>query len=122
MIKVKIQSADNRRKTKVRARIKNSGQGRKLSVYRSGRYIYAQIVDLYLGKTLLGMSDKDLIKKNKELVKKNKTERAFELGKAIAKKAVAQDIKRIVFDRGSYKYHGRVKSLADGAREGGLKF
>jgi len=122
MRKVIVKNPDQRRKTKVRARIKDSGRGRRLSVFRSNRYIYAQIIDLYLGRTLIGLSDKDLIAKDKKIAKLKKVDRAFELGKQIAQKALAKKIKTVIFDRGSYKYHGRVKALAEGAREGELKF
>ena len=122
MRKVTVKKPDQRRKIKVRARIKDSGRGRRLSVFRSNCYIYAQIIDLYLGKTLIGLSDKDLIAKDKKIAKLKKVDRAFELGKQIAKKAKIKKIRTVVFDRSSYKYHGRVKALAEGAREGGLKF
>jgi len=89
-----------------------------LCVFRSLRHIYAQLIDDKEGKTLVSASDLEI--KKKKGVKK--TEIAKEVGKLIAKKAVAQKIKKVVFDRGGYKYHGRVKNLADGAREGGLEF
>ena len=122
MRKVKVKDAKERRKIKVREAIKASGRGRKLSVFKSNQYIYAQIIDLYLGKTLIGLSDKNLITKDKALASLTKTERAFKVGEKIAQMAKDKGIKNIVFDRGSYKYHGRVKALAEGARKGGLKF
>lgn len=89
----------------------------RLSVFRSNEYIYAQIIDDTMGKTIVGVSEKALGK-----TKGNKTEKAKELGVQIAKLAVEKKIKSVVFDKGSYKYHGRVKALAEGAREGGLQF
>jgi large subunit ribosomal protein L18 len=105
------------RKNRVRSKIKNSDKPR-LSVYRSNAHIYAQVIDDANGKTLVGASEKELALKEK----KSKTEVSKELGSLIAKKALGKKIKEVVFDRGSYKYHGRVKALAEGAREGGLKF
>ncbi|MFH1561593.1 MAG: 50S ribosomal protein L18 [Patescibacteria group bacterium] len=111
----------NRKKVnRVRAKIKASGRGRRLSVFRSSRYLWAQIVDLTTGRTLLGLGDKKLL--SKETKKLTKVEKAFKLGEALAKEAKKQGIKQIVFDRGPYPYHGRVKALAEGARAGGLKF
>jgi large subunit ribosomal protein L18 len=104
-----------RKKTKVRQRIKSQGRGRKLTVYRSNKHLWAQIVDLPSGKTLVSGNTKTLGKKG------TKTEQALELGKKLAKKALKKDIKRVAFDRGAYAYHGRVKALAEGARQGGLQ-
>jgi large subunit ribosomal protein L18 len=104
-----------RKKTKVRQRIKSQGRGRKLTVYRSNKHLWAQIVDLPSGKTLVSGNTKTLGKKG------TKTEQALELGKNLAEKALKKDIKRVAFDRGAYAYHGRVKALAEGARQGGLQ-
>lgn len=87
----------------------------RLSVFRSNKFIYAQLIDDQAGKTLASGSDRDL-------KSPNKTGRAKELGKVIADKIKKAGIETIVFDKGSYKYHGRVKAVAEGAREGGLKF
>jgi large subunit ribosomal protein L18 len=87
----------------------------RLVVFRSGRYIYGQIVDLE-GKTILTVSDQKL----KE--PKSRLERAREVGKLLAKQTLKKKIKQVAFDRRGYKYHGRVKALAEGAREGGLEF
>ncbi len=114
-------SNKQRKETRVRQKIRTSGRGRKLTVFKSNKYIWAQIIDLPSGQTLVSGNTKVIIKENPALAKKTKSEQAYELGKLIAKKAVKKDIKNIVFDRGSYQYHGRVKSLAEGAREGGLK-
>ncbi len=106
-----------RRARRVRAKIKGT-QGRpRLSVFRSNISIYAQIINDDKGVTLVGISEKEISVK-----KVNKTEKAKELGLALAKKALGKKIRTVVFDKGSYSYHGRVKSLAEGAREGGLIF
>lgn len=108
----------NARKLRVRAKIKGTSIRPRLSVFRSNNYIYAQIIDDEKGKTVIGVSEKHLSLKG-EL---KKTDKSKELGLLIAKKAIDKKIKEVIFDRGSYKYHGRVKAVADGAREGGLKF
>jgi len=89
----------------------------RLVVYRSLKHIYAQIIDDQLRKTIVSASD---MKMNKE--QKTKKMLAREVGKEIAQKALAKNIKTITFDRAGYRYHGRVKELAEGAREGGLQF
>lgn len=105
----------------MRMKIKLLGKKRKLCVFRSNRYIWAQIVDLGNGKSVLGFSDKALLKK-KGMAKKTKTERAFAVGREIAARAIKAGIKKVAFDRGPYCYQGRVKALAEGARAGGLIF
>jgi large subunit ribosomal protein L18 len=115
-------TSKQRRKTKLKEKIRSSGRGRKLTVFKSNKYIWAQIVDVHSGKTLISANTKSLISDKPKLSGKTKTKQAFELGKLIAKKANKKNIKRIVFDRGFYRYHGRVKALAEGSREGGLKF
>lgn len=97
-----------RRHRRVRAKIKGTADIPRLCVFRSNKYIYAQIINDDNGKTLANAKD----------VLAN----ASKVGKIIAEKAIEQKISKIVFDRGGYKYHGRVKALAEGAREGGLKF
>lgn len=119
MAKVNLATAEERRKRKVRRGIKDSHRGRKLVVSRSNKYIFGQIVDLLTGKNMLGLTDRSLAKK---LAGKKKTERAFEAGKILGQKAVKMGIKKVVFDRGPYRYHGRVKAFAEGARKGGLNF
>ncbi len=106
------------RQTRIRAKAKGVLLKPRLTVFRSNKYVYAQVIDDENGKTLVGAAEKEL--NLKEKLKKG--ERAKELGKLIAKKAIAKKIEAVVFDRGSYRYHGRVKAVADGAREGGLKF
>lgn len=89
----------------------------RLSVYRSNNYIYAQLIDDNVAKTILAVSEKDLGKE-----KGVRVNTAKELGILMAKKAGEKKIKKAVFDRGSYRYHGRVKAFAQGVREGGLTF
>ena len=110
------------RRQRIKFRIKKivSGTAQKprLVVFRSNSEIYAQIIDDTKGVTLVAASSRD-----KDLkASGTKTEKAKQVGEAIAKKALAAGIETISFDRGGYLYHGRVKSLAEGAREGGLKF
>ena len=110
------------RRQRIKFRIKKivSGTAQKprLVVFRSNSEIYAQIIDGTKGVTLVAASSRD-----KDLkATGTKTEKAKQVGQAIAKKALAAGIESISFDRGGYLYHGRVKSLAEGAREGGLKF
>lgn len=106
----------NRIKRRVRGKISGSAELPRLSVYKSNKEIYAQLIDDKKGKTLASASSRALKAKG------NKTEMSAEVGKAIAEKAKAAGIESIVFDRNGFVYHGRVKALADGAREGGLKF
>lgn len=108
----------SRRVKKIRGKIRQDGRGRKIVVSRSNRHILAQIVDLPTGKTLVTVFSKNLIFK-KELTK---TKVAFSTGEELAKKALKLGVKKVVFDRSGYHYHGRVKALAEGARKGGLKF
>jgi len=96
----------------------------RLSVFRSNKHIYAQIIDDEKGKTLVAASDQELIRREgrgKEL-KISKIEKAKMVGKLIAEKAKLKEITKVWFDRGKFRYHGRVKALAEGAREGGLIF
>lgn len=105
-----------RRHRRVRAKIKGTAEVPRLCVFKSAKHIYAQLINDEKGKTLISASDLEIKKKDK------KTSLAVEVGKLIAQKALEKKIKKVVFDRGSYKYHGRVKALAEGARDGGLKF
>ncbi len=91
-----------------------------MSVYRSNKHIYAQIIDDVHHKTLVAMSSDSKIFDDAESI--NKCEKAKKVGLLIAEKAKAIGIDKIVFDRGGYLYHGRIKALSDGAREGGLEF
>ena len=110
-----------KRHQRVRLKISGTAERPRFNVYRSTNNINVQIIDDIKGMTLVSCStlDKDMAK----IVKgKTKTEAAAEVGKAVAKKALAAGITEVVFDRGGYLYTGRVKSVADGAREAGLKF
>jgi large subunit ribosomal protein L18 len=106
-------------KFKLRKSINGTSQSPRLSVYRSNAEIYAQLIDDKGGKTLLAVGSVD---KSIQSTKVNKIEKAKLVGKLIAEKAVANGITSVVFDRNGFLYHGRIKSLAEGAREGGLKF
>lgn len=108
----------NRIKRRVRGKISGSASLPRLSVFKSNKEIYAQLVDDKEGKTLASASSRD---KGVD-AKGTKTEVSTAVGKAIAEKAKAAGIENIVFDRNGFVYHGRVKALADGAREAGLKF
>lgn len=107
---------------RVRAKIVGTPERPRLSVYRSLKHIYAQIIDDTKGHTLVAMSS--LSKEIRDEIKnaKNKTEVSRIVGLALAKKALEKGITKVVFDRNGYKYHGRVKALAEAAREGGLVF
>lgn len=107
------------RHRRIRARITGSKTRPRLALYRSNKHLFLQLIDDGKRATILGMRDDTLLKGKKGL---KKTDKAFESGKAFAKLAVEKGIKEAVFDRGGYRYQGRVKKLADGAREGGLKF
>jgi large subunit ribosomal protein L18 len=117
----KIQRKDSKYKRKIRSRLKvrNNYSRPRLCVYRSAKYIYGQIIDNATGKTLIGISSKDVESKKED---SGKIDISFRTGEALAKKALEKKIDHIVFDRSGYKYHGRVKALAEGARKGGLKF
>ena len=107
-----------RRKATVRRTVKAAANGRKrLSVHRSGKHIYAQVIDDVKGQTLASASslEKDLRAKSGANV-----EAAKAVGSLVAKRAMEKGVKDVVFDRGSYRYHGRIKALGDAAREGGL--
>lgn len=99
-----------RRHKRVRARVKGTHERPRLSVFRSARYIYAQLIDDHKGLTLLSMKGGA------------RADAAFKVGKGIAKKALEKGVKEVVFDRGGFAFHGRIKALAEGAREGGLRF
>ncbi len=105
-------------KRRVRGKISGSSELPRLSVYKSNKEIYAQLIDDKDGKTLVSASSRE---KGVD-AKGTKSEISALVGKAIAAKAIAAGIEAIVFDRNGFVYHGRVKALADGAREGGLKF
>jgi large subunit ribosomal protein L18 len=105
-----------RRHTKIRTRVSGSSTMPRLAVFRSNRFMYAQLIDDDAAKTLASASTMDTKKGAK------KVDAAFALGKVIGEKALALKVKEVVFDRGGFGYKGRVKALAEGAREAGLKF
>jgi large subunit ribosomal protein L18 len=113
-----VREARERRHRRVRGKVRGSAERPRLMVFRSNRGIFAQLVDDDSGKTLAGANWMTIAKS----FKGDKTEQAREVGKAIAAAAKQAGIESVVFDRGGYLYHGRVKALADGAREGGLSF
>lgn len=110
---------NNKRKRiqyRIRAKVQGTTSRPRLSVFRSNKEIYCQIIDDLSGKTLAAASSREIGAEG------SKSEQAKAVGQKIAEKAKAESISSIVFDRGGYLYHGRVKALADGAREGGLQF
>lgn len=118
MIAKKV-SRRNKIRNRIRKRIFGTAQKPRLSVFRSNKEVYAQLIDDNASHTLLASSSKE-----KEIASKktNKIEKSKLVGISLAKQAIEAGIKDVVFDRGGYLFHGRVKALADGAREGGLKF
>jgi len=127
----------HRRHQRVRAKIFGTKECPRLSVFRSSKHIYAQLIDDEKGKTLASSSDQEFSKPSIKARKSSKSKKespsskekkagkvdiAYRVGKLIAQKALKIKVAKVVFDRGGYKYHGRVKALAEGARKGGLKF
>lgn len=125
----------HRRHRRVRAKIKGTNKVPRLCVFRSNKHIYAQLIDDEKGETLVSASDLDIgksqptagrpkadkkTKSKKELT--GKAAVAYRVGQILAEKALEKKFEKVVFDRGGYKYHGRVKALAEGTREAGLKF
>jgi len=110
-----------RKHVRVRKKISGTAERPRLCVYRSLKHIYAQVIDDVSGTTLVAASSLDEALKGKLGYTGNK-EAAREVGKLIGTKAIEKGIKEVVFDRGGYLYHGRIKELADGAREAGLEF
>jgi len=106
------------RKKRIRSKIKGTADIPRLNVFRSNQYIYGSLVDDIIGKTLVSVSEREIKKKSE----KNKTEKAYEVGLLMSEKAKKKKIEKAVFDRAGYRYHGRVRALAEGARSGGLKF
>ena len=113
-----VRKARERRHKRVRGKVVGSAERPRLVVFRSNRGIEAQLVDDLEGKTLAAASWLNL----KKSFKGSKSEQAAEVGKLLADNAKKANVETVVFDRGGYLYHGRVKALADAAREGGLKF
>jgi large subunit ribosomal protein L18 len=118
-----MQKQENRlkRKKRVRSKVNGTSERPRLSVFRSNKHIFAQIINDDKAETLVSVSDSELAKANKDTGKVAKMRLSFEVGELLAKKALARKIKRVVFDRNGYQYHGRVKEFADGARKGGLE-
>jgi len=114
----------NRQKIKfrIRKRVNGTPERPRLMVFRSLTHIYANLIDDVNGVTIFSVSSTQKEVAGKISSLKGRTARSKEIGKAIAEKAKARNIEKVVFDRNGYLYHGRVKALADGAREGGLKF
>jgi large subunit ribosomal protein L18 len=123
MSKTAIQKrlARQRRQRRVRSRVTGTTERPRLNVFRSLTGIYAQVIDDTAGHTLVSAStiDKEIVK---QVEGKSKLEAAKLVGQALAERAKAAGISKVVFDRGGYKYHGRIAALAEGAREGGLDF
>jgi large subunit ribosomal protein L18 len=117
----KSQQARQHRHERVRRRVVGTTGRPRLNVYRSDKHIYAQVIDDTVGHTLASASTVDL-ELQATVTGKNKTEQAKLVGRAVAERAVNAGITKVVFDRGGYVYHGRVKALADAAREAGLEF
>lgn len=108
-----------KRHLSIRRRISGVRERPRLCVYRSNRHIYAQLVDDTTGRVLTGVSTLSPQLREKKM---KRTEISLEVGKLIAEKAQSLGITKVVFDRAGYRYHGRVKAVADGARQGGLQF
>ena len=112
------QDARARRHTRVRKRVRGTGERPRLAVFRSNRYIYAQIIDDNLGRTLASASSQETDLRSSTL----NMSTAAKVGELLAGRAKDVGVSTVVFDRGGYKYHGKVKALADAARESGLEF
>ncbi|MEE3036966.1 MAG: 50S ribosomal protein L18 [Bacteroidota bacterium] len=108
------ESRRNKIRKRIRAKLSGTADIPRLAVFRSNKEIYAQLIDDVGGKTLASASSKD--------IEGTKIDQATQVGKLISEKSQAAGIKTVVFDRGGYLYHGRIKALAEGARESGLKF
>ena len=117
----RLQSRRERKRLHVRRRLRDHAELPRLTVFRSSKNIYGQIIDDIGGVTMVAASSRDKGLRD-ELGGKKKTDVAVEVGKALAARAKEKGIEHVRFDRGCYKFHGRVKALAEAAREGGLKF
>lgn len=106
-----------KKKARIRHKLSGSGERPRLCIFRSARHIYAQVIDDASGKTLVSASTLDV-----DGLKNANKDTATAIGKEVAKRAMQKNIKAVVFDRNGYLYHGRVKALAEGAREAGLEF
>lgn len=115
-----VREVRRKKHARVRARVEGAPERPRLAVFRSSAHIYAQVIDDVNRRTLVAASDID--PDGRTAAKGDKTARAKGVGSLIAKRAKAAGVGKVVFDRGGYLYHGRVKALADAAREGGLEF
>jgi large subunit ribosomal protein L18 len=120
-LKNKRQASRLRRKRSIRRRISGTAARPRLSVFRSSKHIYAQLIDDVSGETLVSASTQSP-ELREELQGKKKSEKAVLVGQLVAKKSLEREINKVVFDRNGFIYHGRIKAVADGAREGGLLF
>ena len=118
---MKLSKKIARKRESLRGSIKGTSERPRLSIFRSNQHIYAQIIDDKTFSTLISCSTLDIDVKN-EIKSGNTCEASRLIGKKLAERSIEKNIKQIVFDRGPYLYHGRVKALADGARDGGLQF
>ncbi|MEK7100278.1 MAG: 50S ribosomal protein L18 [Patescibacteria group bacterium] len=109
-----------KRKVRTRTKIRGTSDRPRLSVYKSNKFMSAQIINDEKGTTLVSVTEKQLGKLGE--LGKDGTGKAHEIGKMIAEKALKAKIKKVVFDKGGYAYHGKIKAIAEGAREGGLSF
>ena len=121
MARVDTRLTRKRRHARVRDRVSGKGTRPRLCVFRSLRYTYAQVIDDSIGHTLASASSLDAEIRDK-IIGKTKTQSAELIGSLVAQRALNKGINRVAFDRGGYKYHGRVKALAEGARKAGLEF
>lgn len=110
------------RQARVRKKVSGTPERPRLSVFRSLKHIYAQVIDDTTGRTIVAASSQETLNATAEASSDTKTDVSSAVGKALAERALAAGVTRVVFDRGGCKYHGRVKALADGSREGGLQF
>lgn len=110
-----------RRHARVRSLIKGTNERPRLCVFRSNRYIWVQLIDDIAGKTLAQATDRETQAGKKTRTKETRVMRAGRIGESIAKLAIEKKISTFVFDRGGYKYHGRVRAIAEGARKAGIK-
>jgi large subunit ribosomal protein L18 len=111
-----------RRHVRVRAKVSGTAARPRLNIFRSSAHIYAQVIDDVQGRTLAAASDLEQEVKDRAGAGAKKSDRAKAVGEVIAERAKGAGLESVVFDRGGFLYHGRVKAVADGAREGGLKF
>lgn len=125
MIKIKNRKIKRQmRQKRIRAKIFGTAETPRFSIFKSNKHFYIQLIDDNVGRTLSSVSDKEIFAERKSVSggKNIKNNKAYELGKFAARKAISIGIKKVVFDRGGYKFHGSVLNIAFGAREGGLKF